>query len=56
MTPDQEVAKRELLQRVGSSRVLLSQASGQVRELARGELKPFGIDINPEVADSIMEI
>jgi hypothetical protein len=53
MIPDQEEAKRELLDRVGSARAGLSQASGWVRALSHEELKPFGIDIKPEVADGI---
>lgn len=52
MTPEEE-AKQEILERVRVARGLLSQASGWVRALADDDLKPFGIDIKPEVADSI---
>ncbi|MBI6546493.1 MAG: hypothetical protein HY692_06840 [Cyanobacteria bacterium NC_groundwater_1444_Ag_S-0.65um_54_12] len=56
MTPDQEEAKRQLLDRLGTARKAISQASGWVRGLSNDDLKPFGIDIKPEVADSMDRI
>ena len=53
---DQEEARRELLERLGTARKAIYQASGWVRGLSADELKPFGIDIKPEVADSMDQI
>ncbi|MBM3267887.1 MAG: hypothetical protein FJZ01_09585 [Candidatus Sericytochromatia bacterium] len=56
MTPDQEEAKCELLERLGTARKAIYQASGWVRGLSHDDLKAFGIDIKPDVADSMNRI
>lgn len=55
MTPEEQ-AKYELLERIRPARGLLSQASGWVRALAQDELKPYGIDIKVDVADSLEDV
>lgn len=52
MTPEEE-ARQEFLERIRAARGTLTQASGWVRALSADELKPYGIDIKPEVADSL---
>lgn len=55
MTPGEE-AKRELLERIRHARGVLSQASGWVRALSDDELKPYGINVKPDVADSLDDV
>lgn len=53
MTSEEEKSRQELIERIRAARGVLSQASGWVRALSADELKPYGIDIRPEVGDSL---
>lgn len=56
MTPDQEESRRQFLDRLGIARKSLSQAAGWIRGIAPTDLMPFGIDIKPEVAESLEDV